>query len=68
LECHWKANSWCDAGGARVAANAGPAIPQEMNAESPQFRDFLSGEFTRLHLAELMAVLHAREAGRAIKN
>jgi hypothetical protein len=61
----------------RGGANAGPAVPQEMNAElaillgehksALEIRDFLSGEFTPLPLADLMAVLHAREAAGAIK-
>jgi aminopeptidase YwaD len=60
------------AGGGRGGGNAGPAVPQEMNAEftillgqhrtALEIRDFLSGEFTPLPLADLMAVLHAREA------
>jgi hypothetical protein len=64
-------------GGARGGANAGPVLPQEMNAEfailigqhktALEIRDFLSGEFTPLPLADLMAVLHAREAVGAIK-
>ncbi len=64
-------------GGARGGANAGPALPQEMNAEftillgqhktALEIRDFLSGEFTPLPLADLMAVLHAREAAGTIK-
>ena len=58
-------------GGGRGAANTGPSVPQEMNAEltiligqhktALEIRDFLSGEFTPLPLADLMAVLHARE-------
>ena len=57
--------------------NAGPAVPQEMNAEltillgkhrtALEIRDFLSGEFTPLPLADLMAVLHAREAAGTVK-
>ncbi|HEX3744021.1 MAG TPA: M28 family peptidase [Bryobacteraceae bacterium] len=64
-------------GRGRGGANAGPAVPQEMNAElaillgehksALEIRDFLSGEFTPLPLADLMAVLHAREAAGAIK-
>ena len=64
------------AGGAR-GANAGPSLPQEMNAEftilvgqhktALEIRDFLSGEFTPLPLADLMAVLHAREAAGSLK-
>jgi Peptidase family M28 len=50
----------------------GPSLPDEFNAEFSillgremtvlEIRDFLSGEFTPLPLAELMAVLRAREA------
>jgi hypothetical protein len=64
-------------GGGRGGANAGPALPQEMNAEftlllpkhmtALEIRDFLSGEFTPLPLADLMAVLHARETAGTIK-
>ncbi len=64
-------------GGGRGGPNAGPALPQEMNAEfaillgqhrtALEIRDFLSGEFTPLPLADLMAVLHARETAGAIK-
>jgi hypothetical protein len=32
-----------------------------------EIRDFLSGEFTPLPLADLMAVLHAREAAGTVK-
>ncbi len=56
---------------------AGPSLPQEMNAEFAillgknktvlEIRDFLSGEFTPLPLADLMAVLRAREAAGTIK-
>ena len=62
-------------GGGRGAA--GPSLPQEMNAEFSlllgknktvlEIRDFLSGEFTPLPLADLMAVLRAREAAGSIK-
>jgi aminopeptidase YwaD len=64
------------AGGGR-GANAGPSVPQEMNAEltillgqhktALEIRDFLSGEFTPLPLADLMAVLHARETAGTVK-
>jgi aminopeptidase YwaD len=64
-------------GGQRGGGNAGPSIPQEMNAElaillgqhrtALEIRDFLSGEFTPLPLADLMAVLHAREAAGTLK-
>jgi hypothetical protein len=63
--------------GGRGGGNAGPSIPQEMNAEFSlllprhmtvlEIRDFLSGEFTPLPLADLMAVLRAREAAGSIK-
>jgi peptidase M28-like protein len=62
-------------GGGR--GNAGPSVPQEMNAElsillgqkktALEIRDFLSGEFTPLPLADLMAVLRAREAAGTIR-
>jgi aminopeptidase YwaD len=65
------------AGGGRGGANAGPTVPQEMNAElaillgqhrtALEIRDFLSGEFTPLPLADLMAVLHARETAGTLK-
>jgi aminopeptidase YwaD len=58
-------------------ANTGPALPQEMNAEftillgkhktALEIRDFLSGEFTPLPLADLMVVLHARETAGTLK-
>ena len=65
-------------GGGRTRwSEAGPTLPQEMNAEfaillgqhntALEIRDFLSGEFTPLPLADLMAVLHARETAGAIK-
>jgi hypothetical protein len=63
-------------GGGRGAAG-GPSLPQEMNAEFNlllpkrltvlEMRDFLSGEFTPLPLADLLAVLRAREAAGSIK-
>jgi aminopeptidase YwaD len=56
---------------------AGPSLPQEMGAEFNillgrkltvlEIRDFLSGEFTPLPLADLMAVLRAREAAGTIR-
>jgi Peptidase family M28 len=62
-------------GGGRGAG--GPSVPQEMNAElnillgqkktALEIRDFLSGEFTPLPLADLMAVLRAREAAGTIR-
>ncbi len=66
-------------GGGAPAGGAGPApaLPQEMNAEfaillgqrktALEIRDFLSGEFTPLPLADLMAVLRAREAAGTIR-
>ena len=58
-------------------APAGPSLPDEFNAELSallskgmsvlQVRDFLSGEFAPLPLADVMAVLKAREASGAIK-
>jgi len=64
-------------GGGRGGANAGPAVPQEMNAEltlllgqhktALEIRDFLSGEFTPLPLADLMVVLRARETAGTVK-
>lgn len=64
-------------GGGRGGPPTGPAVPTEMNAEltillgqhktALEIRDFLSGEFTPLPLAELMAVLHAREAAGTVK-
>jgi hypothetical protein len=63
-------------GGGR-GGNAGPSLPEEMNAEfaillgkhktALEIRDFLSGEFTPLPLADLMTVLHARETAGAVK-
>ena len=60
------------AGGGRGGAAPGPRLPDEFNAEFSQLlgkkmtvleiRDFLSGEFTPLPLADVMAVLKAREA------
>ncbi len=64
-------------GGGRGAGNAGPSVPQEMSAEftillgqhktALEIRDFLSGEFTPLPLADLMKVLRAREAAGTVK-
>ena len=64
-------------GGGRGGGNAGPSVPQEMTAEftlllsqhrtALEIRDFLSGEFTPLPLADVMAVLHAREAAGSVK-
>ncbi|HKV99583.1 MAG TPA: M28 family peptidase [Vicinamibacterales bacterium] len=62
-------------GGGR--GNAGPSLPTEFNAEfnlllgkhktALEIRDFLSGEFTPVPLADVMAVLRAREAAGAIR-
>jgi hypothetical protein len=64
-------------GGQRGGGNAGPNVPQEMGAEFNiligqhktvlEIRDFLSGEFSPLPLADLMAVLRAREAVGALR-
>jgi aminopeptidase YwaD len=64
-------------GGGRGRGAAGPSLPEEYNAEfalllnkgmtALQIRDFLSGEFTPLPLADVMAVLRAREAQGSIK-
>ena len=63
-------------GGGR-GAQTGPRLPEEFNAEfnillgkkmtALEMRDFLSGEFTPLPLADLMAVLKAREAAGQVK-
>ena len=60
------------AGGGRPGDAAGPSLPDEFNAELTlllrrnitvlQLRDFLSGEFTPLPLADVMAVLRNRES------
>jgi hypothetical protein len=62
-------------GGGRGAG--GPSLPTEYNAEfslllgkkltALQVRDFLSGEFTPIALADVMAVLKARETAGSIK-
>ena len=62
-------------GGGR--GNAGPSLPQHMNAEltillgkkktALEIRDFLSGEFEPVPLADVMAVLRARESTGQIK-
>lgn len=64
-------------GGARRAGGGGPSLPEEYNAEfslllgrgmtALQMRDFLSGEFTPIALADVMAVLRAREESGTIK-
>jgi aminopeptidase YwaD len=58
-------------------AAAGPSLPDEFSAELGllipkrmtvlQLRDFLSGEFTPLPLADVLAVLRAREAAGQIR-
>jgi hypothetical protein len=63
--------------GGRGGAAGGPSFPDEFNAEfsillgkkltALQIRDFLSGEFTPLPIADVMAVLRAREAAGSIK-
>jgi hypothetical protein len=63
--------------GGRGAGPAGPSLPDEFNAElaillgkkltALQIRDFLSGEFTPVPMANVMAVLRARETAGAIK-
>jgi hypothetical protein len=63
--------------GGRGAAAGGPALPQHMNAEftillgkhmsALAIRDFLSGEFEPVPLADVMAVLRARETAGTIK-
>ena len=63
-------------GGRGAGAPAGPSLPEEFNAEfnlllgkgktALQIRDFLSGEFTPLPLADVMAVLRARQTAGAI--
>jgi aminopeptidase YwaD len=64
-------------GGGGGGANAGPGVPQEMGAEFNillnqhktvlEIRDFLSGEFTPLPLADLMRALKAREAAGTLR-
>jgi hypothetical protein len=64
-------------GGRGRGAVTGPALPQHMNAEftillgkkksALEIRDFLSGEFEPVPLAEVMAVLRAREAAGQIR-
>lgn len=63
------------AGGGRGVT--GPSLPQHMNAElnillgkklsALEIRDFLSGEFEPVPLADVMAVLRARETAGTIK-
>jgi hypothetical protein len=64
-------------GGRGGRGNAGPSLPQHMNAEfaillgkhktALEIRNFLSGEFEPIPLADVMAVLRAREAQGLIK-
>jgi hypothetical protein len=66
-------------GGGRggFGAPGGPSLPQHMNAELSillgkklsvlEIRDFLSGEFEPVPLADVMAVLRARETAGTIK-
>lgn len=64
-------------GGGRGGGAAGPSLPQHMNAElsillgkkmsALEIRDFLSGEFEPVPLADVMAVLRAREAAGTIR-
>ena len=64
-------------GGRGGGAPGGPTLPQEVNAEfsillgknltALEIRDFISGEFTPVPLADVMAVLRAREAAGTIK-
>jgi aminopeptidase YwaD len=64
-------------GGGRGAGPQGPTLPDEFNAEfnallpkkltALQIRDFLSGEFTPLPMADVMAVLRAREKAGSVK-
>lgn len=71
------ANAPAAGGGRGGRGVAGPSIPQHMNAELSillgqkksvlEIRDFLSGEFEPLPLADLMPVLKAREAAGSIK-
>jgi hypothetical protein len=63
--------------GGRGRAVSGPVLPQHMNAEltillgkkktALEIRDFLSGEFEPVPIADVMAVLHAREAAGQIR-
>ncbi len=62
-------------GGGRFRGRGGPSLPEEYNAEfslllgkgltALEVRDFLSGEFTPISMAEVMAVLKARETREA---
>ena len=63
--------------GSGRGAGGGPSLPQHMNAELSillgkklsvlEIRDFLSGEFEPVPLADVMAVLRAREASGSIR-
>jgi len=65
------------AGGGGRGAAGGPALPQHMGAElnillgkklsALEIRDFLSGEFEPVPLADVLAVLRARETAGTIK-
>jgi peptidase M28-like protein/PA domain-containing protein len=89
VECVGQASfSGCGGGGGRGGGgggrgqgggrgNAGPSLPQHMNAEltillgkkktALEIRDFLTGEFEPVPLSDVMAVLRAREASGQIK-
>jgi len=64
-------------GGGRGGGRGGPSLPTEFNAEFSailgrkmsvlEIRDFLSGQFSPLPLADVMAVLKAREAAGSIR-
>jgi hypothetical protein len=64
-------------GGRGRGAAGGPSLPQHMNAEltillgqkktALEIRDFLSGEFEPVPLADVMAVLRAREAAGQVR-
>ena len=64
-------------GGGGGQGAQGPSLPDEFNAEfnlllakklsALQIRDFLSGEFTPLPMADVMAVIKAREAAGRVK-
>ena len=47
--------------------NAEFALLLRQHKTALEIRDFLSGEFTPLPLADLMAVLHARETAGTLK-
>ena len=64
-------------GGGRGAGRGGPGLPTEFNAEFNnilgrkmtvlEIRDFLSGQFSPVSVADVMTVLKAREAAGSIK-